>query len=149
MTPDPPHSHRTEHAFDFPLGLPGFESERQFLLLEKREFNPLLILQSAARPELRFVCAPVQLLDSNYRLELAEDEAVLLGCGAPGCDSEPGTPRTLLQLAILTFPENGPPTANLLAPLVLKPETLRGVQSIQSLSDYSERHPLRRELPCS
>jgi flagellar assembly factor FliW len=144
MTPDPPHSRPPQSAFDFPLGLPGFENERRFLLQVKPEFAPLVILQSAARAELRFVCAPIQFLDAEYRLDLVGDDRILLGC-----DAESDTPPALLQLAILTFPENGPPTANLLAPVVLNPKSARGVQSIQSSSDYSERHPLRREPPCS
>jgi hypothetical protein len=53
-------------SFEFPLGLPAFEDEKRFLLIERAEFSPLVLLQSAVRPELRFVCAPASILDPDY-----------------------------------------------------------------------------------
>lgn len=130
--------------FEFPAGLPAFEQERRFRLVVRPDFSPLVLLQSAASPALRFVCAPARLLDAGYRPEMSEDDEALLGCGA-----EDAAGGQLLCLAILTFPEAGPPTANLMAPVLLNPATGRGMQCIQSPAAYSHCHPLRGEAPCS
>jgi flagellar assembly factor FliW len=130
--------------FDFPAGLPAFENERRFQLVENPEFSPLVLLQSTRTRSLRFVCAPASLLDPAYQPEIGEEDAALLGRCCAATDTRP-----LLCLAILTFPEGGPPTANLMAPVLLDPETRRGVQCIQSSPRYSHCHPLRREPSCS
>ena len=130
--------------FEFPVGLPAFEQERRFRLLTRPEFSPLAVLESAGRPELRFVCAPAQLLDAGYRVETSEEDEAVLECGP-----EDAGAGHLLCLAILTFPESGPPTANLMAPVLLNPGTGRGVQSIRPECGYSHCHPLRGGEPCS
>jgi len=123
-------------VFDFPLGLPAFEDGKEFILIERPDFAPLLLLQSASRPELRFVCVPCLALDDAYHFELREEEVAILGAGRYEC------------LAILTFSRCGPPTANLMAPVVLSRASMRGVQCIQSNSSYSHCHPLRQEASC-
>lgn len=130
--------------FDFPAGLPAFEQERRFRLVAQPEYSPLVLLESAARPGLRFVCAPARLLEPGYRPHTSEDDEALLECGP-----EDAAAGRLLCLAIVTFPEAGPPTANLLAPVLLNELTGRGVQSIQCSGEYSHCHPLRGEAPCS
>jgi len=129
-------THRQPPLFEFPCGLPAFEDERSFVLVERPDFSPLVLLQSSARPGLRFVCVPASVLVPDYRFELGEEESALLGEGRHDC------------LAILTFPRSGEPTANLMAPIVLSRESMRGVQSIQSVSGYSHCHPLREEGTC-
>lgn len=133
-----------EMEFEFPAGLPAFEQERRFRLVARPEHTPLVLLESMASPGLRFVCAPVRLLHPDYRPEASEDDLALLGCGEQGAAD-----GRLLCLAILTFPESSPPTANLLAPLLLNPDTGRGVQSIQPGGAYSHCHPVRGDAPCS
>lgn len=128
----------------FPAGLPAFEQERRFRLVARPEFSPLVLLESTARPDLRFVCAPAAVLEAGYVPETSEDDEALLECG-PG-DAAAGR---LLCLAILTFAEAGPPTANLMAPVLLNPAAGRGVQSIQSTADYSCCHPVRGGPACS
>jgi flagellar assembly factor FliW len=90
------------------------------------------------------VCAPARLLEPGYRPHTSEDDEALLECGP-----EDAAAGRLLCLAIVTFPEAGPPTANLLAPVLLNELTGRGVQSIQCSGEYSHCHPLRGEAPCS
>lgn len=116
-------------VYYFEDGLPGFEQEHEFRLEAPPHLAPLLLLASAVTPGLRFVCVPAQILLADYQWE-----------PPGGC-----------ALAILTFPETGAPTANLLAPLVLDPRTRRGAQVIQADSGYSCQHPLPRPVeaqPC-
>lgn len=126
--------YRDSDVYRFPLGLPGFEDRYDFVLVERPEFSPILFLQSTEQGSLRFACAPVQIIDPGYKPSLSEIEAGLL---------EPGSLRVVL--GILTFPESHPPTINLLAPVVLNPETRVGVQSIQLESGYRAAHPLHVE----
>jgi flagellar assembly factor FliW len=124
-----------EAEYLFPEGLPAFESESRFRLVEPESLQPLMLLESLSTPGLRFVCVAVELLDPAYRLELADSDRTLL-CTA---DSESG----LRPLAIVTFPADGPPTANLRAPVVLNPAAGLGIQVIPSTNAYPVFHPLR------
>lgn len=127
--------------YRFPFGIPAFEHLRAFRLLENPVWAPLAVLESESEPPVRFACAPVRLLVPDYRLELSEVEMAALAMPASGSE--------LIVLAILTFAEGRPPTANLLAPVVLNPATGAGVQSVQTDASYSHLHPLRQESPCS
>lgn len=120
-------------CFEFVSGLPAFEDQTRFRLVEKPEFAPLVVLESASAPELRFICAPVDLLVSGFQYDLSEEEHAALGDGDRIC------------LAVLTFSESAPPTANLMAPILLCPASGRGVQAIQAEPRYSHCQPIRRE----
>lgn len=123
-------------VYRFPFGLPGFEDLHSFVLVERSEFSPIVFLQSTEHGPLRFACVPVQVLDPGYTPVLCESEAAVL---------EPGSQRVVL--GILTFPDSQPPTVNLLAPVILNPETRAGVQSIQMESGYPAAHRLHGAAP--
>lgn len=133
----------------FPAGLPGFESATRFVVREEAAYFPLVFLQSVEFGALRFVCAPLQLVDPRFCPELAESDRESLGLAA---EAHAG----LSFLTILTFPEAGSaPSANLLAPVVLSAATHRGVQSIQAGPPHLAAQPLRSNqasveaVPCS
>jgi flagellar assembly factor FliW len=133
---------------EFPLGLPGFEQERRFVLIEQTFNRPIVFLQSLSRPELCFVTLPVQTIVPGYRLQLGQEDLAVLGveeCWRPEDES------ALLRLAIVSLAENEPPTANLLSPIIVHCRNRLAVQVIQSDSPYSHRHPLydeAAEAPC-
>jgi flagellar assembly factor FliW len=132
---------------EFPEGLPGFEQERRFLMLRQPQNQPLAFLQSVDNPGLCFVTLPAHAACPGFRLSLnPEDlEALDLETGR-----QPAPGRDVLCLAILSFAENAPPTANLLAPIVVNLRTLRARQTLQAGSRYSLREPLPlREAACS
>ena len=114
--------------FLFPEGLPAFESETRFRLVEPESLRPLMLLESLSTPGLRFVCVAVELLVPDYRLDLADSDRALLGAA----DSE----LCLRLLAIVTFPAEGPPTANLRAPIVLNSAARLGLQVIPPNDAY-------------
>jgi len=133
--------YRDEDVLTLPEGLPSFEALRFFLLAQLAEFAPFLFLVSLERPSVRFICVPICLLDPGYRFEL------LPGEGAPP-SIEPGeysaaSPDHIL-LAILTLPEQGPPTANLIAPVLIVSRRRIGVQVILAGTSYSHVTPLRQ-----
>lgn len=128
-----------EHeVIEFPSGLPGFEQEHRFLLIEAAESVPLKFLQSVSSPQLSFVCAPIALVSPQYDrlLPRADREALAMpGEGAPAGLS-------LEWLAILCFARPEEPTANLLGPIVIRRDVGLGVQSIREDARYSARQPL-------
>jgi flagellar assembly factor FliW len=126
------------YQLEFPLGIPAFEAERRFRLIER---DPLLFLESETNPGLSFLLLPVALIDPDYRLALAPEDRETIQASAKS---------PLLCLAVITAVEDSPPTANLLAPVVVNLDSRRAVQAVRSDSVYSHKHPLLAEgAPCS
>ncbi len=130
---------------EFPQGLPGFEHERRFTLSQPSEFAPLVRLQSIASPAVSLWTAPVDAVDPDYALDLSEDDLHVLGFD-PARPPRPGL--DIQCLVILCATENGPLTANLLAPVVINLRNRRAVQSVRSDRRYSHQHPLSGEAAC-
>jgi flagellar assembly factor FliW len=122
----------------FDRGLPGFEGETDFLPIEVPSARPVVFLQSISTPGLCFVSLPVTVIDPEYSLTLSED--CLEAIGWPP-DGEPRVGEDVLCLAMLTIEENGPTTANLMAPLILDLQRRRGMQMIREDGVYSHRQP--------
>lgn len=131
----------------FPDGIPAFEQEKRFLALRQPINEPMVFLQSLANPNLCFATLPALAACPHYRLSLAPEDLEALGLEQ---GRQPVVGRDVLCLAILSLEENKPPTANLLAPIVVSLRTLRGRQAIQTDSPYSHREVLPlREAACS
>jgi flagellar assembly factor FliW len=122
---------------EFPMGLPAFEQERNFLIIEQPSMAPLLFLQSVTQPDLCFLTVPVLTLDPEYRLAIVPEDLRRLGFGE---DSQPAPGGSLLCLALIAAAENGPPTANLWAPVVINLAARTGLQAIRPDSAYSPEY---------
>ena len=131
-------SYQTESAVEFPQGLPGFEEQRRFLVLQYENTKPLVFLQSLADGGLCFITLPVRSIDPDYHLHINDEDLAELGFG-PGYRPEIG--RDVVCLVVVSLQESGP-TANLLAPVVIHAQTFRAVQAIAPESGYSHQHPL-------
>ncbi len=125
-----------QSVVEFPDGIPGFEGERQFVLIEKPDLKPLVFVQSLATPELCFLTLPILTVSPDYRLEMAE-----AGRDALGLPRRPVIGRDVACLAIVNVRESGT-VVNLLAPLVIDLRTRRAVQAIGPECSYSHEHPL-------
>ncbi|HSW50083.1 MAG TPA: flagellar assembly protein FliW [Bryobacteraceae bacterium] len=140
--------YQPESVVEFPLGLPGFENEHRFVLIEQELNKPVVFLQSLARPDLCFITLPVGLISGSYELSLSGEDLGVLGLAdQPGLGADPA----VVSLAVVTFTENQPPTANLLSPIVINWRSRLGVQILPADSPHSHRHPLfaeSREAPC-
>jgi flagellar assembly factor FliW len=128
-----------ESVIEFPSGLPGFENERRFVILEQPENKPLVFLQSLSLSSLCFLALPVLTVDPGYQTAISPEDLAALELPK---DRQPLIGRDVLCLALVSLAEGRPPTANLLAPLVVHLKTRRGLQAIQSESGYSHQHPL-------
>jgi len=121
---------------NFPVGLYGFEKERDFVRLP---FNPdiespMEWLQSLQTPGLAFVITDPFLYVPGYSVKLTEDEKKQI-------QFEPG--NTLLTRAIVTVPENYlEMTANLVAPLIINLDAGRARQFVLTSMEYDTRHHL-------
>jgi flagellar assembly factor FliW len=142
-----PVEYNEESVMVFPDGIPAFEQETRFLALRQPINEPLVFLQSVANPNLCFATLPALSACPGYQLNMAPEDLDALGLGT---GRQPSIGRDVLCLAILSFEENAPPTANLQAPIVVNVHTLRGRQAIQTDSPYSYREVLPlREAACS
>ena len=131
----------------FPAGLPGFETCRRFTILHHPEQPALIFLQSLERAELCFLAVPVQMLRRNYDLAVSDEDLALLGLPA---GHRPDPRSEVLALAILSLSEGEPPTANLVAPVVVHLAARRAVQAIRSDGAYTCAEPfLEEEAVCS
>jgi flagellar assembly factor FliW len=136
--------YREQDVLEFPAGLPGFEQERAFLPVELPDVQPMILFQSLQTADLCFMTLPVLAADHSYKLSMAPEDLRTLGLPE---DRQPGIGTDVLCVAIIMVAKDRPPTANLLAPLVVNLATHRAVQAIQVNTDYSHQHELRAPEP--
>jgi flagellar assembly factor FliW len=127
-----------------PNGLPGFEEEREFVLIDQPLTRPLVFVQSLRTPDLCFVSLPILSVDAAYRLSISADDLDLMGLDP---SSQPSIGTDVACLAIIAVGQDRLMTANLLSPLVINLNTRAAVQAIQTGCNYSHRHPLLAEEP--
>ena len=126
--------------FQFPLGLPAFEEEKSFAPLDLPGTEPLLFLQSAARPDLCFLCFPVLVVEPEYELSVTREHLQVLGLRS---DRQPEIDRDVLVLALLAVKEHEPPSANLMAPIVVNLRNRRAVQAVRGDTRYPYQYGIR------
>lgn len=136
-------------VFRFGAGLPGFESETEFVFLDRPTQKPLVFMQSVRTPETCFIALPVLVVDPHYCLAMPDEDLAALDLAA---GRQPRIGDQVLCLALLTALEGVEPTANLRSPIVVNLLNRKGVQSIQLDASYSFQQPLlssKEPLPCS
>ena len=126
-------------VFHFPEGIPGFESRREFVFLDRPHTKPLVFMQSLDDPGLCFIAIPVTVACTDYRMRLTPEDFEALKLD-PSATPRIGT--ECLCLGLVTVTEGTGPTVNLASPVVLNLLNRRGVQSIRDDIDYSFQHPL-------
>lgn len=125
-----------ESTLEFSEGLPGFESEHSFLLVERPQNHPLVFLQSILTPELCFPALPIHVVDRGYRPCLGGSDLELLGF-----TQQPSVGEDAVVLVLIAI-HGQEPTANLLAPVIINLNTRAAAQCIDPETRYSHRHPL-------
>ena len=135
--------YRGESVFDFPLGLPAFESEKRFVPIELPEHAPLVFLQSLALPELCFLAFPILVVDREYHLAISPEDLATINLDT---SRQPQLASEVLVLALVSLHDGFFATANLMAPLVVNLKTRRAVQAIRQDSAYSHQHPIMQQV---
>jgi flagellar assembly factor FliW len=135
-----PLEYTTASMLEFSDGLPGFESECSFVLVERPAHHPLVFLQSVKTPQLCFPALPVQVVEAGYEPQLAENDLEALGFSR-----QPLIGVDAVILVLIAMHEQNP-TANLLAPVVIHMSTRAAAQCIDPGMRYSHRHALLAAL---
>jgi len=132
-----------ESVFQFAGGLPAFEDEKAFVLIETAQSAPLVFLQSLTRANLCFLAFPIQVVDREYALAIAPEdlEALDLETGR-----QPVLGSEVVVLALISLDDEFVATANLMAPVVLNVKTRRGLQAIRRDRLYSHQHAIPQRL---
>jgi flagellar assembly factor FliW len=139
--------YQEEDVVQFPCGLPAFEEEVQFLLIEPADRAPLQFLQSVRQPGLCFLALPILVVDPGYRLAMTTEDLVSLDLDTT---RQPLIGSDIECLGVLVATENQPPSVNLLAPIVINRKNRFGIQAIRVDSTYSHAHSLAGpEAVCS
>jgi flagellar assembly factor FliW len=123
-------------TLNFSEGLPGFEEEHSFLLIEQPCHHPLVFLQSVITPRLCFPALPLRVVEPRYEPQLTGADLQLLGF-----EEQPTIGEDAVILILVAVHEQNP-TANLLAPIVINLRTRAAAQCIDPTMRYSHRHPL-------
>lgn len=104
----------------FPAGLPGFEACRRFVLVYSDELDPGVCLKGLDAPAPTFFLLDPRRIAPDYECQLsAADRARLGAVSDEGC----------VWLAMVSW-ASGEPRANLRAPIVINPATMRGIQVV-------------------
>ncbi|HMK44977.1 MAG TPA: flagellar assembly protein FliW [Dissulfurispiraceae bacterium] len=113
----------------FPLGIPGFDEQRHFVLLEHKD--NISWLQAVDEPDLAFIVTEPFQLFPDYAFKVSDDMEKLLFVDDP---------RHLLVLAIIAVSESGA-TVNLRAPLLVNTSRMLGAQILSDDESLSFRTP--------
>lgn len=118
----------------FAEGLVGLPHSKRFGLVVPEEIDPLLRMRGLEEPDLCFLLVDPRLVLKDYRPVFPESTLAGLGLstGSPGI--------TLVVVCLASRPEQC--SVNLLAPLLIDPVTMRGLQAVLEPCSYSIRHPL-------
>lgn len=123
-----------ENTVVLPLGLLGFETIKNFVLLAEPEAEPFLWLQVVDDPGLAFLVVSPFLVKPDYQPEISEQDSEFLGVTSP---------EDVLIFNIVTVRANGVSTVNLKGPIVLNRRTLIGKQIIPAnVADLPLKFPL-------
>ncbi len=123
-----------EAVLFFPQGILGLSHLKKFVLCEGNDLAPFKYLVSTESPEIAFLLLNPKEILTDYEVPIKEDtSAQLLFQGQ----------ETLVYYVIVTpSSDMRNTTANLLAPLVLNPTSMRGCQVIQEQGAYSVKYSL-------
>lgn len=120
---------------EFPQGIPGFQDEKEFVLIPLAENSPFIVLQSVKTAAVGFMAAYPFDFKADYQFDLDEQDTEFL---------QVEKQEELLTYSIITLKdtlENS--TMNLLAPIVINSVKKIGKQIVLSEND---QHPLRHPL---
>ena len=118
-----------ERAFWFPRGVIGFESRKEFTLVQLREDSPFMILQSMTDPLLGLLVTDPYSFMSEYEVVIGEAERKVLKIEDH---------RQVAILVTVSIPSGHPErtTLNLSGPIVINSEAQIGMQIPQTDSKY-------------
>jgi flagellar assembly factor FliW len=134
LTEPNPHAVKNENTIHLPLGLLGFESIKEYVLLSKPDEAPFLWLQMLDDPNLAFLVISPLAVMPDYQPDIPLEDVEFIGFT---------NPADVLVFNIVTLRGDGKATVNLKGPIVLNRQTLIGKQVVPTNApEYSLQHPL-------
>ena len=116
----------------FPYGLPGFRSEKEFVMVPLGPDSPFLYMQSLVNADLTFLLVEPFNVFKDYSFEIDDEIAAEVGF------SEANQPQIY---NIVTVPDIlGEMTANLMAPILVNWENRTGFQLVLENTVYGVKH---------
>jgi flagellar assembly factor FliW len=126
-----------EQRISFPQGLYGFETLREYVLLDA-EPQPFYWLQSIEAVDIAFILINPFLFRPDYEMDIDNESLLPIGINDPG---------KALIFSIVTLPSDGSPmTANLQGPLVINRDSKLGLQAVLTDSRWKTKHDILAEL---
>ncbi|NLU52785.1 MAG: flagellar assembly protein FliW [Clostridiaceae bacterium] len=123
-----------DELINFPMGIPGFENNKKFVLIGNDPAALFFWLQSAEDPNLCFVVTDPFSIYPNYYVDVDDDDVNFLEITDSG---------NVMTLAVVVIPEKIEETrVNLKAPILINVEKKIGKQIIQK----DESLPIRYYL---
>ena len=120
------------NILNFQHGLPGFEDEKEFILLPIEENSVFQVLQSVQTAALAFIITNPYDITTNYSFELEEATTHALQI-----EDE----KEVAVFAIVSLKETiAKSTVNLKAPIILNTTNKKAKQVILNNEDYAIRH---------
>jgi flagellar assembly factor FliW len=119
---------------EFVAPIPGFPDLRRFVLVRLDEEGALYSIRSLEEPELRFIVAAPPVFFPDYTPEIDEEVLRQLRTDDPS--------RLLVLLIVTAAKPVTDATANLLAPVIIDPDSRRALQTVLNASELSVRTPL-------
>lgn len=121
--------------FEFISPILGYETEKEFVLIEHKEESNFKWLQSTKTPDLAFVVTIPGVFGIDYTFELPTNIQE---------DLEVEEAEDILALNIVLIPHENPreSTINLLAPIIFNINTRKGAQIILTGTNFEVAFPL-------
>jgi flagellar assembly factor FliW len=118
----------------FPLGIPGFEDKRRWILIGDED-NAIMWMHSTEDEALALPVATPDAVKNDYNAQIPRDSLEPIG------DMREGDVAILI---VVTIPPDRPwdMTANLKAPIVVNRAERLAMQTIAMNDDYDFRHPV-------
>jgi len=121
----------------FPSGLFGFESLKDYVLLDAPE-QPFYWLQSLDEENTAFILIDPFIFRPDYEMDINNEELLPIGI----TESE----KAVIFSIVTIPPDNGPMTANLQGPLVINRDSRLGIQAVLTDSRWKTKHDIMAEL---
>lgn len=118
----------------FSNGLPGFEENKEFVILPLEKDSPFAILQSIKQKEIGFVIALPFLFKEDYAFDISEEDKEELQIETAG---------DILTYSIVTLKEPfNNSTINLQAPVIINHKRKIAKQLVLHENNYQLRYPI-------
>ena len=121
-----------DQLWNFPKGIPGFEDEKEFVLLPIEGNDIFQVLQSSNTPSVAFIVTNPYTLVDDYSFDIDEPTIELLNIEKP---------EDIFVLGILTLKQPfETSTINLQAPLIFQMNNRAAKQMILNDNRFTTRH---------